>query len=217
MTLEINDLSAADVARAGSETLPPPEQWARFDEGFCVNRTVFRGVIAVFVSGAIAAGAGVVGTALAAGPDMPDVRAGSTPAVLALDLPKKPLPVARRMAPAPAPAPKRVSRASRRIDLLGSPRTIAHALLLRRGWSESQWTCLDALWTRESNWDVTASNGRSGAYGIPQALPGWKMAAAGSDWRTNPLTQIQWGLGYIGRAYGSPCGALAHSDRYGYY
>jgi hypothetical protein len=110
-----------------------------------------------------------------------------------------------------------VSRAVRRSPLTGSPRTIAHTLLLRRGWSEAQWGCLDALWTRESHWRTGAANGRSGAYGIPQALPGSKMATMGSDWRTNPLTQIRWGLWYIGASYGTPCNALAHSNRYGYY
>ena len=110
-----------------------------------------------------------------------------------------------------------MTRSIRRVSLVGSPRTIAHALLLRRGWSEGEWGCLDALWTRESNWNYEATNARSGAYGIPQALPATKMSVMGSDWRTNPLTQIRWGLMYIGRTYGDPCGALQHSDRYGYY
>jgi hypothetical protein len=110
----------------------------------------------------------------------------------------------------------RVSRAHARRPLTGSPRTIAHALVLRQGWSEAQFTCLDRLWTRESNWEVSAQNA-SGAYGIPQALPASKMAAMGSDWRTNPITQIRWGLWYIANAYGSPCAALQHSYSYNYY
>jgi len=69
---------------------------------------------------------------------------------------------------------------------------------------------------RESDWRVYAQN-PSGAYGIPQALPASKMAMMGSDWRTNPITQIRWGLYYIDNAYGTPCAALAHSDRYNYY
>lgn len=109
------------------------------------------------------------------------------------------------------------SRSSFRRSLASDPRTAAHALLLRQGWSEGEWTCLDALWTRESHWDPTATNASSGAYGIPQSLPASKMAAAGSDWRTNPLTQIRWGLSYIAAAYGTPCAALAHSSSYGYY
>jgi len=109
------------------------------------------------------------------------------------------------------------SRTSYRAPLTGDPRTIAHAMLLREGGSESSWTCLEGLWSRESNWNVYADNVGSGAYGIPQALPGSKMATFGSDWRTNPITQIRWGLWYIRTTYGDPCNALAHSQSSGYY
>jgi hypothetical protein len=85
------------------------------------------------------------------------------------------------------------------------------------GWSASQFTCLDLLWTRESNWNYRAQNPSSGAYGIPQALPGSKMATVASDWRTNPVTQIKWGLGYIKSRYGTPCGAWQHSQNTGWY
>ncbi len=87
----------------------------------------------------------------------------------------------------------------------------------RRGWDYSQYSCLVKLWERESNWRWNALNRSSGAYGIPQSLPGNKMASAGADWRTNPETQVRWGLGYIDGRYGSPCSALAHSDRRGWY
>jgi hypothetical protein len=97
----------------------------------------------------------------------------------------------------------------------GDPRSIARAMLAARGWS-GQFGCLNSLFMRESGWNVHAAN-PSGAYGIPQALPGRKMASAGSDWRTNPATQIRWGLNYIGDRYGSPCGAWAHSQRTGWY
>lgn len=85
------------------------------------------------------------------------------------------------------------------------------------GWTGSQWSCLENLWTRESNWRHTAENKSSGAYGIPQALPGTKMKSAGSDWRSNPATQITWGLSYIENRYGDPCGAWAHSESIGWY
>ncbi len=75
------------------------------------------------------------------------------------------------------------------------------------GWSDEQFRCLDRLWTKESNWKVTADNPTSSAYGIPQALPGRKMASAGADGRTNPATQITWGLRYIADRYGTPCSA----------
>ena len=98
----------------------------------------------------------------------------------------------------------------------GDPRDIARALLVEYGWSQDQFGCLDALFTRESGWSTTASN-PSGAYGIPQALPGSKMASEGADWQYNPETQIRWGLGYIQARYGSPCGAWGHSQSSGWY
>lgn len=78
------------------------------------------------------------------------------------------------------------------------------------GWSGDEWLCLDNLWSRESGWRHTAHNRSSGAYGIPQALPGDKMAAFGADWATNPDPQIRWGLAYIAGRYGTPCGAWSH-------
>ena len=83
--------------------------------------------------------------------------------------------------------------------------------------SQDQFGCLDSLWERESHWNVYADNPNSSAYGIPQALPGSKMASAGADWATNPVTQIRWGLGYIQDRYGSPCGAWGHSQSHGWY
>lgn len=85
------------------------------------------------------------------------------------------------------------------------------------GWDDSQYACLVSLWTRESGWSYTATNSSSGAYGIPQALPGSKMASAGADWQTNSQTQIDWGLGYISSVYGTPCGAWQHSENTGWY
>ncbi|MDX6738586.1 hypothetical protein [Actinocorallia sp. A-T 12471] len=81
----------------------------------------------------------------------------------------------------------------------------------RYGWKRArQWPCLRNLWARESGWSHRAHNSGSGAHGIPQALPGGKMASAGRDWATNPKTQIKWGLRYIKSRYGSPCAAWAH-------
>ena len=87
------------------------------------------------------------------------------------------------------------------------PRAAARALLPEYGFDDSQWSCLDNLWMGESGWRYTAENSSSGAYGIPQSLPGSKMATVASDWRTNPATQIRWGLQYIKSSYGTPCGA----------
>ena len=96
----------------------------------------------------------------------------------------------------------------------GSPRDIARALAADRGWSGQQWSCLSNLWQRESRFQTTIRNSRSGAYGIPQALPASKMATAGADWRVNPVTQVQWGLGYIAQRYGSPCDAWSYWKRH---
>jgi hypothetical protein len=111
----------------------------------------------------------------------------------------------------------RVSRSRERARLLSDPRSAAQLLLADHGWSSSQYSCLDSLWTKESGWDYQAQNASSGAYGIPQALPGAKMGTVGSDWRTNPLTQIRWGLQYIADSYGTPCSAWAHSQSTGWY
>ncbi|ROS78706.1 ubiquitin-like domain-containing protein [Cellulomonas sp. PhB143] len=99
----------------------------------------------------------------------------------------------------------------------GSARAIGQKMAASRGWSGAEWVCLDKLWQKESGWNPHAQNASSGAYGIPQALPGGKMASAGSDWSTNPATQISWGLDYIQGRYGSPCGAWAHSSSNGWY
>ncbi|HWH27890.1 MAG TPA: hypothetical protein VNU26_02825 [Mycobacteriales bacterium] len=97
---------------------------------------------------------------------------------------------------------ERASRARRAQD----PRAVARALLAELGQAD-QFSCLERLWVRESNWDHTATNPSSGAYGIPQSLPAAKMASAGADWRTNPATQVRWGVDYITQSYGSPCAA----------
>ncbi|WP_104084363.1 hypothetical protein [Cryobacterium sp. Y11] len=99
----------------------------------------------------------------------------------------------------------------------GSAKAYAYDAVAARGWGEDQYDCLVSLWQKESRWDVSAQNGSSGAYGIPQALPGSKMASAGEDWATNAGTQIEWGLGYVSGRYGTPCGAWAKSEASGWY
>jgi hypothetical protein len=88
----------------------------------------------------------------------------------------------------------------------GTAKAIAFQMMTSFGFPTSEFSCLDALWTQESGWSYDAENA-SGAYGIPQSLPGSKMASAGADWQTNPATQIRWGLGYIQSVYGNPCAA----------
>lgn len=89
--------------------------------------------------------------------------------------------------------------------------------LLSMGLGSGEYDCLYALWMRESRWNHRAENPTSGAYGIPQSLPGRKMASAGADWRTNPRTQVRWGIGYIKGRYGTPCAAWKHSNQRGWY
>jgi resuscitation-promoting factor RpfB len=136
----------------------------------------------------------------------------------------KPVPVVAPRAPASparsgggsaAPAP---AAPAAPIDVdPGSAQGIARSLAAARGWGDDQFSCLVQLWNRESGWRVNAENRSSGAYGIPQALPGSKMASVAGDWRTNPATQITWGLNYISGRYGTPCGAWGAFQSKGWY
>jgi hypothetical protein len=117
--------------------------------------------------------------------------------------------LAERRDHAVAPDPSRSGSHTARAESLApqDPREIAQSMLAEHGWDASEFSCLDQLWVSESDWDHRAENPSSGAYGIPQSLPPEKMASAGSDWRTNPATQIEWGLDYIDDSYGTPCSA----------
>ena len=114
-----------------------------------------------------------------------------------------------------------VSSASVSVELARTPdgaREVTKILMDEKyGWGESQYSCLDNLWTKESHWNYQASNKRSGAHGIAQALPATKMEVIGTDWRTNPVTQISWGLRYIDVRYDTPCKAYAKFKRSRYY
>jgi hypothetical protein len=123
--------------------------------------------------------------------------------------------VAAGQSPAPSASPRPTATATAAAPS-GSPQQIAKAMLGSFGWSSGQFSCLDPLWAHESGWSVTAEN-PSGAYGIPQALPGSKMASAGANWQTSAATQIEWGLEYIKNTYGSPCAAWAHEEATGWY
>jgi hypothetical protein len=98
------------------------------------------------------------------------------------------------------------------------PRDIARQILQNKyGYGADQYSCFNNIIIRESNWVIDATNAASGAYGIPQALPGSKMASVASDWRTNPATQITWAIGYMKDRYGSPCGAWGFKSSHGWY
>ncbi|HEX8487826.1 MAG TPA: hypothetical protein VF642_04720 [Propionibacteriaceae bacterium] len=99
-----------------------------------------------------------------------------------------------------------------------SPKDIARSMMDNKyGWGASEFSCYNKIIMRESVWDTFADNPTSSAYGIPQALPGSKMASAGSDWRDNPATQIKWGLGYVKSRYGTPCSAWSFKSAHGWY
>jgi len=101
---------------------------------------------------------------------------------------------------------------------LTDPKEIARQILKNKfGYGSSQFSCFDNIIMRESKWDINATNPSSGAYGIPQALPGSKMSSEGSDWRTNPATQIIWGIKYMKDRYASPCGAWSFKSSHGWY
>jgi len=114
-----------------------------------------------------------------------------------------------------------VSSVSRQVELARTPlgaKKVAKSILLNEyGFSEKEYKCLNSLWTKESHWNYKARNARSGAHGIAQALPATKMNVVSTDWRTNPVTQIRWGLRYISIRYETPCKALAKHKRSNYY
>jgi len=114
-----------------------------------------------------------------------------------------------------------VSTVSRQVELARTPlgaQSVAKSILLDEyGFNAKEFSCLETLWTKESHWNYKAHNPRSGAHGIAQALPAGKMDVVSTDWRTNPVTQIRWGLRYISIRYETPCKALAKHKRSNYY
>ena len=114
-----------------------------------------------------------------------------------------------------------VAHLARQVELARTPsgaKYVARTIMeTDYSWGADQYGCLNRLWTKESHWNYKAHNYRSGAHGIPQALPAIKMEVVGSDWRTNPVTQIRWGLRYIDIRYETPCKAWAKFKRSKYY
>jgi len=115
----------------------------------------------------------------------------------------------------------RISIAARQVESArqadGAKEVARQIIAQKYRWSERQFTCLDNLWTKESKWNYKARNKSSGAHGIAQALPATKMEIVGTDWRTNPVTQITWGLKYIEERYEYPCRAWSKSKRSNWY
>ena len=126
-----------------------------------------------------------------------------------------------RAVAAPVSMMAQVAAMARQVEMARKPsgaRYVAKSIMLTDyNWGSYQFKCLNRLWTKESHWNYKAHNYRSGAHGIPQALPASKMDVEGTDWRTNPVTQIRWGLRYIDSRYSTPCGAWNKFQRSGYY
>ena len=182
-------------------------------------------VTGIAVSGGVLGSAQVATTAQDVGREITSGGGSGTTAAAAADLHRAPV-VSRSSDRRRGKDPAKVDALSARsgpahtatVEVSeGDPKAIARALMPKFGFGSDQFGCLDSLWTRESGWSVSAHNASSGAHGIPQALPGSKMASAGPNWESNPVTQITWGLGYIQDRYGSPCGAWAHSESNGWY
>ena len=173
---------------------------------------------------AAAAAAGGSGTR---NPAPPPAETGQDPVINPTPAPRIPVPPPaplppRTPAPPPVPAPLPApdpppAPSPGPVDDPAAAQAYAAGQLAAYGWGQDQFRCLVNLWQRESGWRTSANNPYSGAYGIPQSLPGDKMASVGADWRTNFRTQVQWGLGYIGSRYGSPCAAWQHSEDKGWY
>jgi len=160
----------------------------------------------------LASGANIVATTPSANPE------GSTPvldvAPITIDI--------NGIASVDAQSISLVSVMARQIQLAKTPtgaKVVAKDLISSLGydWNAHQVGCLNALWDGESHWNFQAHNYRSGAQGIAQALPPTKMEIVSTDWRTNPVTQIKWGLSYIKARYNTPCKALSHKHWAGYY
>jgi TolA-binding protein len=142
-------------------------------------------------------------------------RQQAAAAAAAAAAPKTTTPAPARSTPAPSvPIPSGNGNGD---NSPAGAQAYAASRLGAHGWGSDQFGCLVSLWNRESGWNYQAYNRSSGAFGIPQALPGSKMGSAGADWQTNAATQVNWGLGYIAGRYGSPCGAWGHSQSTGWY
>ncbi len=164
--------------------------------------------------GSTAPGSTATGPTTGSTPPTPRIESGGARAQVPADVILQQLRraaerIAQNYTAPPAPTPVDVDP--------GTNRALGYQLMLAFGFAPEQWQYLDALWQRESGWNQLADNPTSTAYGIPQSLPGSKMAVVGDDWRTNPETQIRWGLAYIAARYGRPEGAWAHSQRLGWY
>ena len=206
---DVSALSSA-VASLSEYTLLAPERVFDLVEQVTAEAEVVKASTAVadrIAAEQAAAAAAAAGQAAAAAQAAADAQAQAA-AQAAAPKPAAPKPVA------PAPAPPRPAAPT---NPSGAQAIARDMMASKYGWGADQLGCLVSLWNKESGWNVNAYNASSGATGIPQALPGSKMASTGADWATNPATQISWGLNYIAERYGDPCGAWYKSVASGWY
>lgn len=222
-TLPTRFTAPVERARAARHTLTQPHVLAT--TGVAVAASVVIGAFGISPSDAAETAAGAGGAAAAKTTSISDTAlaaeraetAASRAAQQRSDI------KARQVAAEKAAARKAAARkaAAKKAKALAhaqkNPKAVAQSLLADYGFGSGQWQCLETLWNGESGWNYTAANASSGAYGIPQALPGSKMSSEGADWATNPVTQIRWGLGYIADRYGTPCGAWSFKQGHGWY
>lgn len=197
----VSETDAHETVEEEDDTLPRGERRVVTEGVDGVTATTYR----VTVTGGEETAREVIARAVVSERVDEVVRVGTAEPVVAAPPQTASAPAAAASAPAAGPVAS------------GSPKAIAADMVAARGWGSDQFNCLDVLWERESNWNPSAQNPSSGAYGIPQSLPGSKMGSVAADWRTNPATQITWGLNYIAGRYGTPCGALGHSNSVGWY
>jgi len=149
--------------------------------------------------------------------DTADVTADAAAVAAATTTLREALTAAQKAAAEKKAAEERAAAAAAAANTPEGAKATARAMAASKyGWGDGEFSCLESLWTKESGWNYKAYN-PSGATGIPQSLPGDKMASAGADWRTNATTQIAWGLSYIDSVYGSPCSAWGHSQATNWY
>jgi hypothetical protein len=160
----------------------------------------------------------VAAHAAASAPASASASASATPSAAATKASVSPSVPATTSSAAPAPVVTKATKAAVVVTTQSNPYAGQSAYQIAEKLVPSgQFGCFDWVVTRESGWSVTATNPSSGAYGLGQALPGYKMASAGPDWQTNPVTQIKWVLGYMDGRYGSPCGAQSFWESHNWY
>jgi len=216
----------ADVATAQADGAELYEQLAalkrtsadveqQYRQGVAADRAYAEQQAAAAARAAAPTAGGAPGSSSGSRPAPPVAGGGTVVAPPVAAPPVAAPPVAAPPVTAPAPAP--VAPPAPVVEDPTGAKAYAQGVLAARGQGADQYSCLVQLWNRESGWRTGATNPSSGAYGIPQALPGSKMASSGLDWRTNPRTQVDWGVGYISSVYGTPCAAWDHSNRKGWY